>query len=275
MAQPRPETRAALAGRTVAMVGLLVTLAAGCGPQPAEERGRELASDPRLSPSPSNVFACTTCHSVSTSPESRIYPGHPLPGALTRPSFWGGEVRYVLDAVNQCFVDFMRGTPLAADDPSGRALLAYLRTLTPAAAGPDAARPCTVVRNIDPTYLAQLPTGEPARGADTYQRACAYCHGAAHTGQGLIINEVIDPSIVHRAAPPCAPSPEIRVPGMRRETYRPNRYPAFRENGKPFLRFAGNQVRLSILVQKYPTAFDSKRGKMRGGGPHCGIRRFF
>lgn len=185
-AQHRRGTRAFLPGRAARTVGLLITLLAACGPQPAEERGRELASDPRLSPSPSNVFACTTCHSVSTSPESRLYPGHPLPGALTRPSFWGGELHYVLDAVNQCFVDFMRGTALAADDPSGRALLAYLHTLTPAAAGPDAARPCTVVRNIDATYLAQLPSGEPGRGADAYQRACAYCHGAAHSGQGRL-----------------------------------------------------------------------------------------
>lgn len=187
MAPPPQGTRAAAAqGRIAATVGLLITLLAGCGPQPAEERGQALAADPRLSPSPSNVFACTTCHAVTAEPGSRLYPGHPLPGALSRPSFWGGELHYVLDAVNQCFVDFMRGTAFAADDPSGRALLAYLRTLTPTTSAPDPARPCTVVRNIDSTYLAQLPAGVPARGGDTYQRACGYCHGAAHTGEGRL-----------------------------------------------------------------------------------------
>ena len=171
---------------TAALGVALGTSTGACGPQPAEERGQALASDPALSPSPSNVFACTTCHAVADPPESRLYPGYPLRGALNRPSFWGGALHYDLDAVNQCLVDFMRGVALTADDPSGRALLAYLRTLAPAAAGPEPARPCTVVRNIDPTYLAQLPAGDPARGSATYQRACAYCHGSAHTGDGRI-----------------------------------------------------------------------------------------
>lgn len=159
-----------------------------CGPEPAEERGQALASDPRLSPSPSNVFACTTCHSIAaqSQSETRLLPGAPLRGALSRPSFWGGGLHYILDAVNQCFVDFMRGTAFTPDNADGRALLAYLRTLDADAAGSDAARPCTVVRNIDSTYLAQLPAGDPVRGEGAYKQACAYCHGSAHSGQGRI-----------------------------------------------------------------------------------------
>jgi thiosulfate dehydrogenase len=162
-------------------------LAGACGPEPAAERGQALASDPRLSQSPSNVFACTSCHAVAQNPQDgRILPGYPLLGALNRPTFWGGGLTYALDAVNQCFVDFMRGVAFTPDDPNGLALLAYLQTLTPPGAGASPALPCTVVRNIDSTYLGQLPAGDAGRGSGLYQRACAYCHGSAHTGDGRV-----------------------------------------------------------------------------------------
>lgn len=172
----------------VAMLSFLALPSGGCGPEPAQERGQALASDPRLSPSPSNVFSCTTCHSVTATPadETRTLPGPSLRGALERPSFWGGGLHYVLDAVNQCFVDFMRGTAFSPEDANGRALLAYLRTLDAGSPELAAAVPCTVVRNIDSTYLAQLPVGDPDRGQAAYERACAYCHGRAHTGDGRI-----------------------------------------------------------------------------------------
>jgi thiosulfate dehydrogenase len=172
-------------GRAVVLSTLGVLLQA-CGPLPAEQRGQALASDPRLSPSPSNVFACTSCHAVSDGPDPRLLPGYSLRGALNRPSFWGGDLHYDLDAVNQCLVDFMRGTTLTADDPDGRALLAYLQTLAPAATPPEPALPCTVVRNIDSTYLAQMPVGDATRGASLYPLACGNCHGSLHTGDGRI-----------------------------------------------------------------------------------------
>jgi thiosulfate dehydrogenase len=80
-------------------------------------------------------------------------------------------------------VDFMRGEPLRAGDPSGRALLAYLHSLS---SSPDAARACTVVRNIDPAYLGALPPGDRGRGESMYRQACTYCHGEIHTGKGRI-----------------------------------------------------------------------------------------
>ncbi|MGC3959919.1 MAG: cytochrome C oxidase Cbb3 [Verrucomicrobiota bacterium] len=182
----------------LARVSLLVLFAAptACGPLPAEERGAALARDPALSVSPSNVFACTTCHAVSDSSDNRILPGYPLRGALNRPRFWNGALQYGLDAVNQCLVDFMRGVALTSDDDNGRALLAYLRTLAPAG-GTDPARPCSIVRNIDPTYLMQLPPGDATRGTTTYQRACGYCHGSAHTGAGRLGPHVSNPSRSH------------------------------------------------------------------------------
>lgn len=166
------------------LTALLAVATAGCGPEPAAERGRALASDARMSQSASNVFACTTCH--ATSPEEqakRKLPGHPLSGAASRPSFWGGSHVYLLDAVNQCLVDFMRSERLPADDPQGLALLAYVQSISPQA---EPARPCTLVRNIDPAYLAGLPRGDATRGEATYQAACAYCHGKAHSGEGKL-----------------------------------------------------------------------------------------
>lgn len=156
-----------------------------CGPEQAVEHGQALASNVRFSPTPSNLFACTTCHSVAQPPEQegRRLSGHPLVGAASRPTFWGGGVNYLLDAVNQCYVEFMRGDKLAAEDPQGLSLLAYLRNIdTP----PDAARPCTVVPNIDASYLAGLPQGDAKRGSAAYTAACGSCHGQAHTGEGRI-----------------------------------------------------------------------------------------
>lgn len=155
-----------------------------CGPQPAAERGQELAGDPRFSPSPSNLFACTTCHATAESDKSgRLLPGHTLVGAASRPTYWNGGLSYLLDAVNQCLVDFMRGEKLAPENPDGRALLAFLRSID---AAPSAALPCTVVPNIDATYLGSLPPGDAGRGAGLYVAACRPCHGEPHTGKDRI-----------------------------------------------------------------------------------------
>lgn len=156
----------------------------GCGPVEAEDRGEDLFSEASLSVSPSNPFACATCHATTQrGAESRRRPGHTLYGAPQRPSYWGGSVPRLIDAVNVCLVEFMRGEPLSFDAPSGLALLAYLRSLS---AAPDAARPLTFVRSIDPTYIAQLPPGDGSRGESLYHDACGYCHGDPHSGKGRL-----------------------------------------------------------------------------------------
>jgi thiosulfate dehydrogenase len=155
----------------------------GCGPQPAAERGAELFGDARLSASPGNVFSCATCHAADAGEGERRLAGHPLAGAAGRPSFWGGKVAYLLDAVNLCVAEFMRGERLGADDPQGLALLAYLRAIAPA---PEPAKPLTVVNSIDEAYLGALPAGDGGRGEAGYQAACAPCHGAAHSGDGRL-----------------------------------------------------------------------------------------
>lgn len=169
-------------------LGLSMSLGtAGCGPVEAVDRGRELFSDSRFSVSPSNVFACSTCHTVEPrgepDPEGRRRPGYTLAGAAGRPSFWGGDLSLLLDAVNFCSTEFMRADKLSATDTSGLALLAYLKSVSP---GQDAAQPVTVVQNIDATYMASLPPGDGGRGATTYQQACGFCHGEIHTGSGRL-----------------------------------------------------------------------------------------
>ena len=156
-----------------------------CAPEQAADRGQALATEARFSPSPSNVFACTTCHSVAGLDQQATLrlPGFPLSGAASRPSFWGGGVRYLLDAVNHCYVDFMRGEKLSPDDIQGLELVAYLKSIAPQ---PEPARACTVVKNIDAAYLASLPPGDPRRGQGAYQTTCGYCHGQSHTGEGRI-----------------------------------------------------------------------------------------
>ena len=172
--------------RTMRLAALAMAFCAfACAPEQAADRGLALASDPRFSPSPSNVFACTTCHAVPETAKSATarLPGFPPSGVASRPSFWGGSSHYLLDAVNQCYVDFMRGEKLAPDNLQGLELVAYLKSISK---GPDSARPCTVVRNIDAAYMASLPVGNPGRGQASYQTTCGYCHGQIHTGEGRL-----------------------------------------------------------------------------------------
>jgi thiosulfate dehydrogenase len=177
--------------RTRSLLGQLLVLGAcliGCSPVEAVDRGRDLYGDPRLSISPSNVFACATCHdnmprAATNASATRRYAGYTLYGAAQRPNFWGGGLVLFLDAVNFCYTEFMVGAKLTADDEKGRALLAYLQSIAPM---PDTAAPLTLVQNIDAPYLASLPAGDAMRGAALWASTCAPCHGDIHTGNGRL-----------------------------------------------------------------------------------------
>ena len=178
---------------------LLSLFPAGCGPVEAVDRGRELFSDARLSVSPSNVFACSTCHAIEphgvTPPDGLHRPGYTMAGAAGRPSFWGGNLTTLFDAVNFCVTEFMRGDKLSESDTAGLALLAYLRSISPA---PDPAQPVTLVQNIDATYMASLPAGDARRGESAYRAACGFCHGDIHTGSGRLgtyVSEIPDDTV--------------------------------------------------------------------------------
>jgi thiosulfate dehydrogenase len=173
--------------RMMILLGLVGLFAAGCGPIQAADAGKDLFSNPQLSISPSNVFSCATCHSVlprgTPDPQGRRYSGYTMYGAAQRPNFWGDGFTLLLDAVNFCYVQFMRAENFSPTDSQGLELLAYLESLAPA---PDPAQSLTVVENINTAYLMSLPTGNPQNGQAVYTSACLPCHGDIHTGQGRL-----------------------------------------------------------------------------------------
>jgi thiosulfate dehydrogenase len=162
----------------VARALALALLVAGCGSRPAVDYGRTLFSDATLSTAASNPFKCSTCHEV-TAEVSKSLPGYSMYDAAVRTSWWGGSVDTLLDATNQCVVEFMRGKPLVAADEKSRALFVYLESLAPDASAPGL--PLTVVQNI-----VDVPSGDAARGKMWWDQGCGNCHGAPHTGDGRI-----------------------------------------------------------------------------------------
>jgi len=145
---------------------------------PAVERGRELFADPGLSASQFNVFACATCH--GTTRDARPPIAFDLAGVTERPSWWGGSVTTLYQAVDLCYVYFMRGFPsLDPTSDDARALFELLASLGDGQ--PDEARPLTIVENV-----ADVGRGDADAGRQIYNRSCEPCHGAPHTGAGRL-----------------------------------------------------------------------------------------
>ncbi|MFO0670381.1 MAG: c-type cytochrome [Polyangiaceae bacterium] len=123
-----------------------------------------------------NTFTCATCHAAGSS-GTRALPGASLAGVTSRPSYWGGAVLDLLDAVNACRITFMSAErPWLGSDEDARALYAYLSSLGP---GDSAAAVFSVVRET-----VDLPHGDATRGAGAYARACRACHGDRGTAAG-------------------------------------------------------------------------------------------
>jgi thiosulfate dehydrogenase len=157
---------------------LVALVIAGCQPEAAVDVGQRLFSDPRLSRSTFNTVSCATCHDNGTAEaDARILAGASLVDSVSRPSWWGGDVVSLKDAVDTCLVFFMREQPLAPSAPASRALYEYLLSISSGASSPPA--PLTIVENV-----ADLSPGDPTQGARVYEAACASCHGAAFTGEG-------------------------------------------------------------------------------------------
>jgi thiosulfate dehydrogenase len=154
-----------------------VLLLAGCTIS-AHDYGRELLGESSVSDAVSNSFSCATCHETTQTP-TQLRPGYTLYDVSGRPSYWGGFELNLLDAMNVCIVDFMRGQPLSADDEKARALKVYLDSISPDPS--PSPLPMTIVKNI-----VDVPSGDAGRGKDVWDRSCANCHGAPHTGAGRI-----------------------------------------------------------------------------------------
>lgn len=167
----------------LAVLAALALVASACGgddPVPAAEYGARLFSDAKLSESRFNSFSCATCHATTPTPAGRMDAGYTLYDSAFRKRWWGGYETRLIDAVNFCYVNFMRGVqPLPEDSPQSRALYEYLVSISP---NPDAEPlPMTVVKNA-----ADVPRGDRARGQEVYRAACQGCHGETHTGAGRL-----------------------------------------------------------------------------------------
>jgi thiosulfate dehydrogenase len=144
----------------------------------AVQHGEAIFKDKAASPSTLNTFSCATCHAPTDDlVAGRILPGGVLAGATERPSYWQGQERDLLRAINHCRYYFMSATaPWHKDDEEAKAVYAYLASL---AGGNRGAVPFTVVASV-----SDVPAGDPKVGADVFARACETCHGAPHTGEG-------------------------------------------------------------------------------------------
>jgi len=164
-----------------AVLGACLVAACGDDPVTAAEYGEQLFQDSRLSSSQFNSFSCATCHATTpTSEDGRIYAGYTLYGSAHRGSWWGGYETNLLDAVNFCYVSFMRGVEkLPADSPQSRALYEYLVSISPDTNAQPL--PYTVVKDI-----TEVARGDATRGQAVYAAACQECHGAPHTGEGRL-----------------------------------------------------------------------------------------
>jgi thiosulfate dehydrogenase len=167
--------------RWMVLTAGLLAASCGGGSSSAADFGEELFQDSRLSDSQFNSFSCSTCHATTATPEAgHLRAGYSLHNVASRPNWWGGYETNLLDAVNFCYVNFMRGvSPLTPEDPKSRALYEYLVHISP---DPQAAAlPLTVVKDI-----SDVPRGDTSRGAEVYRASCQTCHGETHTGKGRL-----------------------------------------------------------------------------------------
>lgn len=160
----------------------------------AERRGQELFASPSLSTSRFNQYSCATCHRTSaTDRPDAVLPGATLAGATARPTFWGGTVVSLEDAVGLCFEKFMRGGRFDVTQPNSVDLYAYLLSLEHAQGAITTAVTFTIPSSTQPPS-----GGDGARGQRVYERACAGCHGAIRQSNRAISYATVIPDDTER-----------------------------------------------------------------------------
>jgi thiosulfate dehydrogenase len=157
---------------------------AGCT-ESAAQYGQSLFDDPSISSAASNRFRCSTCHEV-VDPPQHVRPGYTLHDSVVRQGWWGGNVLTLLDAVNQCITNFMQGRALDSTDDKGRALFAYLQSISPDPSAPELSLTVVATLNYPDKNFIDIPSGDPGVGMQIWSDSCGNCHGAPHTGDGRI-----------------------------------------------------------------------------------------
>lgn len=187
--------RAGAVAVLIATVGALALAIGGCSltpfpvpadpPPTAADQGAALFESPALSANSFNTYTCATCHGPDApSASSPLRPGAPLAGVVDRPTYWGGTEIDLLRAVNHCLMYFMlQDEPWTGTEPEAVQLYAYLESLSESAAATSEPAPFTIVK-----LPVDLPNGDATRGQATYDRACASCHGALHTGDSKLVD---------------------------------------------------------------------------------------
>jgi thiosulfate dehydrogenase len=131
-----------------------------------------------------NTFACATCHALEEPAEDGMRrAGHRLGDATRRPSYKGGQLTEMREAVNSCLTEWMRAEPWEASDPRWIALHAWLDA-KPAAASAPAVELQIVEPPLDTTG------GDAVAGRALFNTSCAFCHGtdAVGTNQALSLS---------------------------------------------------------------------------------------
>ena len=188
----------------------LTTVALGGCTETAADYGRSLFDDPTVSTASSNIFYCSQCHET-TAKTTELRPGYTLSDSASRVSYWGGFETTLLDAMNQCVTNFMRGRALDPADEKARGLHVYLESISPDKSAPEL--PLTVVQNI-----VDVPSGDPARGKTLYDQGCGNCHGAPHTGAGRLspfISIVPDDSVTAHGTDPKSGARPVTIEKVR------------------------------------------------------------
>lgn len=192
----RDRRRAPFALTAITVLTVLTAVATGSCVErvSAEQRGAALVNAASFSPSRFNQYACTTCHRATSSDRpDAILPGGTLAGATARPTFWGGSVVALEDAVGICFEKFMRGGRFDPSTDSAVDLYAYLQSLERAPGAVTTAVSFTIPGTTSPPMA-----GDASRGATLYNRACSICHGAPRSSSRPISYATVIPDDTER-----------------------------------------------------------------------------
>lgn len=124
-----------------------------------------------------NTFSCATCHAIDDAADEYRRPGHPLGDAAGRPTYKGGQLVELREAVNSCLTEWMNAEAWLADDLRWIDLEEFLRGQAPDTAAP------VDLRIVAPP--ADLDGGDAARGREVFDGTCAACHDEGGTGTNL------------------------------------------------------------------------------------------